>query len=430
MEYMFSWCSGLTSLDVSNWDTGKVTEMTWMFHGCSGLTSLDVSNWNTSNVTKMDDMFNACSGLISLDVSKWNTGSVTDMSNMFEDCKGLTSLDVSKWNTGKVTDMASLFSGCSGLTSLDVSNWNTGSVEYMSHMFKDCNSLASLDLSKFDMSNDSNSGVDAMLQGTCLDKITLGAKCILSNSSLSAKNTGVYTGKWTYPSAENHENAITSSALMDQYKTAGSGVERTWYAEKYSGYTITFDANGGTGSMQPQTISNTGAIQENSFLNAHHTFSGWNTKADGTGTAYADKAQITPAANMTLYAQWKLFTYTIIFDGNGHTSGTMANETMPYGTAKALSENSFVKTGHVFTGWNTKPDGNGTAYKDGASVENLSEDNGSTVTLYAQWGESTELPNTGGHGTRELEAGAAAGMGICLAAAIILRKRQNAVIRN
>lgn len=81
-------------------------------------------------------------------------------------------------------------------------------------------------------------------------------------------------------------------------------------------------------------------------------------------------------------------------------------------------------------GWNTKADGSGTAYKDGASVENLSEDNGSTVTLYAQWGESTELPNTGGHGTRELEAGAVTGMGICLAAAIISRKHQNAVIRN
>ena len=60
----------------------------------------------------------------------------------------------------------------------------------------------------------------------------------------------------------------------------------------------------------------------------------------------------------------------------------------------------------------------------------ITEDNGSTVTLYAQWGESTELPNTGGHGTRELEAGAVTGMGICLAAAIISRKHQNAVIRN
>ena len=437
MGAMFHDCSNLAVLDVSKWNTSKVTNMYGMFQGCKGLTSLDVSKWDTNKVTDMKYMFRDCSGLTSLDVSNWNTDSVTIMGDeyeggIFEGCSGLTSLNVSNWNTGNVTDMSRMFSGCGALTSLDVSNWNTSKVTKMRSMFNGCNSLASLNLSKFDMSNVSDSEVDAMLQGTCLDKITLGAKCILSNTfwnvCLSAKNTGVYTGKWTYPSAENHENAITSSALMGQYETAGSGVERTWYAEKYSGYTITFDANGGTGSMQSQTISNTGAIQENSFLNVHHTFSGWNTKADGTGTAYADKAQITPAANMTLYAQWKPFTYTIIFDGNGHTSGTMANETMSYGTAKALSENSFVKTGHVFTGWNTKPDGNGTAYKDGASVENLSEDNGSTVTLYAQWGESTELPNTGGHGTRELEAGAVTGMGICLAAAIISRKHQNTVI--
>ena len=75
------------------------------------------------------------------------------------------------------------------------------------------------------------------------------------------------------------------------------------------------------------------------------------------------------------------------------------------------------------------------AESDGNSPDELidedrTENNGSTVTLYAQWGESTELPNTGGHGTRELEAGAVTGMGICLAAAIILRKRQNTVIRN
>lgn len=128
---------------------------------------------------------------------------------------------------------------------------------------------------------------------------------------------------------------------------------------------------------------------------------------------------------MTLYAQWKPFTYTIIFNGNGNTSGTMANETMSYGTAKALSNNAFVKTGHVFTGWNTKADGSGTAYEDGASVENLSEDNGSTITLYAQWGESTELPNTGGRGTHELTVGAAVEMGICLATVIITRKHKS-----
>ena len=50
---MFYGCSGLTSLDVSGFNTDNVTDMGWMFAGCSGLTSLDVSGFNTSNVTNM-----------------------------------------------------------------------------------------------------------------------------------------------------------------------------------------------------------------------------------------------------------------------------------------------------------------------------------------------------------------------------------------
>ena len=50
---MFSECSNLTNLDVSNFNTSNVTSMSEMFSGCSNLTNLDVSNFNTSNVTNM-----------------------------------------------------------------------------------------------------------------------------------------------------------------------------------------------------------------------------------------------------------------------------------------------------------------------------------------------------------------------------------------
>ena len=63
----------------------------------------------------------------------------------------------------------------------------------------------------------------------------------------------------------------------------------------------------------------------------------------------------------------------------------MSNLTMTYGTAKNLTANSFVKTGHTFKGWNTKADGSGTSYADKQSVKNLSATNNATITLYAQW---------------------------------------------
>ena len=143
----------LKTLNVSNFDTSQVTNMSNMFRGCIGLTSLDVSKWNTSQVTNMSEMFYGCDGLASLDVSKWNTSKVTNMSNMFNTCMGLTSLDVSKWNTSQVTNMSEMFGGCMGLASLDLSNFDTSQVTNMSNMFNYCTSLTSLDLSNWNISN-------------------------------------------------------------------------------------------------------------------------------------------------------------------------------------------------------------------------------------------------------------------------------------
>jgi len=54
---MFSGCSSLTSLNLSNFNTNNVTNMSYMFFNCSSLTSLDLSNFNTNNATIMSDMF-------------------------------------------------------------------------------------------------------------------------------------------------------------------------------------------------------------------------------------------------------------------------------------------------------------------------------------------------------------------------------------
>ena len=158
MRNMFSYCSKLTSLDVSNFDTSSVTNMAYMFRSCSSLTSLDVSNFDTSSVTNMNLMFCSCSGLTSLDVSNFDTSNVTDMYGMFYDCSGLTSLDVSNFNTSNVTNMDSMFGSCSKLTSLDVSCWDTSKVTNMGYMFNGCQGLTSLNLSGWNLSKVTNMG--------------------------------------------------------------------------------------------------------------------------------------------------------------------------------------------------------------------------------------------------------------------------------
>ena len=156
MNYMFTDCSSLTSLDVSGFNTSNVTTMWGMFRDCSSLTSLDLGGFNTSNVTNMRDMFYNCSSLTSLDLSDFNTSKVTNMNGMFGFCGSLISLDLSSFNTSNVTNMNYMFFYCSSLTSLDLSSFNTSQVTNMNGMFASCSSLTSLDLSSFNTSQVTN----------------------------------------------------------------------------------------------------------------------------------------------------------------------------------------------------------------------------------------------------------------------------------
>ena len=148
---MFNNYLGLTSLDVSHFDTSNVTNMGGMFWGCSSLTELNVSNFDTSNVTNMGGMFLGNNNLTRLDVSHFDTSKVTDMRRMFG-CSSLTSLDVSHFDTSKVTDMNSMFAGCGSLKRLDVTSFDTSNVITMHHMFNSCKNLITLDLSHFNTS--------------------------------------------------------------------------------------------------------------------------------------------------------------------------------------------------------------------------------------------------------------------------------------
>ena len=151
MDSMFSGMSSLTSLDLSNFDTSRVAYMRWMFSGMSSLTSFKFSHFGHFYV-KMDGMFSGMSSLTSLDLSNFDTSAATSMRMMFYNVRSLTSLDLSSFNTSNVTDMAGMFYNASSLTSLDLSNLNTSKVEDMVGMFRGMSSLTSLKLSNFNTS--------------------------------------------------------------------------------------------------------------------------------------------------------------------------------------------------------------------------------------------------------------------------------------
>ena len=98
----------------------------FLFTYCTGLTSLDLSSWNTSKVIKMEGMFNKCSSLESLDLSMFDMRNVEDMWGMFWGCSSLTTLDLSNWDLAKEYNKPNYegytFHGCSKLKTVYMRN--------------------------------------------------------------------------------------------------------------------------------------------------------------------------------------------------------------------------------------------------------------------------------------------------------------------
>ena len=166
--------------------------------------------------------------------------------------------------------------------------------------------------------------------------------------------------------------------------------------------TVSFDANGGSGTMLSQvfTYDTAQSISSNTFTKPGYTFDGW-AETPGGAKIYNNNQSISDIAlngALTLYARWMVNNYTIVFDANGG-SGAMAPATYTYDLSAALPASSFSKPGYTFYGWAETATGE-VACDDQETVSNLAESG--TVTLYALWTESRFTvvfnPN-GGNGT-------------------------------
>ena len=149
---------------------------------------------------------------------------------------------------------------------------------------------------------------------------------------------------------------------------------------------LTYDANGGEGTINSATgaAGESVTVAENVFTRNNYTFTGWNTQADGKGTAYKAGDSFTLTDKDTvLYAQWSENApaqVNVSYDANGGT-GTMESMTGDVGSEIVIAQNGFARSGYTFTGWNTQADGKGTAYKAGDSFTLTDKD----TVLYAQW---------------------------------------------
>ena len=192
---------------------------------------------------------------------------------------------------------------------------------------------------------------------------------------------------------ENNGVKVTKDTVMQSVH--GETVYAHWNANSYN---IRFDGNkASSGSMDAEYIlyDETKPLAANAYKKTGYTFTGWNTKADGSGKTYHDEDNVLNLATngvITLYAQWSANHYSVVFDRNHATGGVVGAVSMIYDQSRQLPANGFTRTGYQFDGWNTKADGSGQSYKDKAYVTNLAT--GGVTTLYAQWKPLTDTRYT------------------------------------
>ena len=154
----YEWFGGASKIEGLQYlNTDEVLTMECMFIMCD-LQSLDLSHFNTAKVTNMSEMFAYSISLKSINLSSFNTENVESMLAMFFDCNSLESINLSSFDTSNVTDMMEMFFRCSSLKTLDLSNFNTSKVTRMTHMFQFCSNLKGISLNSFQINADTDIG--------------------------------------------------------------------------------------------------------------------------------------------------------------------------------------------------------------------------------------------------------------------------------
>lgn len=208
-------------------------------------------------------------------------------------------------------------------------------------------------------------------------------------------NINEKTGTYTVTSGTVNINKTTSAQNISfkvefEFKLTWSGTYGGWKSKSGSisipaktKYTISYNANGGSGAPSSQTkwYGTSLKLSSTKPTKSGSTFSQWNTKSDGSGTSYESEDMYTANAKATLYAIWSTKTYTIKYDLKGG-SGTFNNQTKSHGVNLTLRTGKPTKTGYVFKGW-ALSDGGSVYYQPGGTCgknENL--------TLYAVWNDA------------------------------------------
>ena len=438
--FMFRDCSSLESVDLSPLNTVDVMDMREMFRGCSKLTEVDLSGINVSQNLNISCMFGDCDSLQMVKIGKWSQSHFSGWGGSY-DCLAFNMFDNTYYWNGDLDPSCGctrwydadddynlmghiflennspyFFEGMDYHTlvrSRDVAEpvaFSTATKKIAVGKTAALTVTGPADIafksSKKTVATVTSDGkVTGVRPGTATItaysksdktnkaacKVTVKYKLTykMSGGTNSADNPVWYTGTVTLkdPKARkgyDFKGWYTDSKYKNRVKSVRNA-NKTLYAKwSHHSYYLLYDKNGGAGEFYSQlrAYGKEYTLPECRYTRKGYTFTGWNTKADGSGTAYEDRAAIknltsVDGKKITLYAQWKLRKYTIKYSGlpegavnENRTSYTIKTDTFSLKKASC--------TGYIFKGWfsdskKTKP------------VTSVAKGSTGNKTIYSKW---------------------------------------------
>lgn len=264
---------------------------------------------------------------------------------------------------------------------------------------------------KYNSTSSGNTNSGAWARSNNSGTLSAGDASIATNANPSIAEGEVTTGTKTLTLKGLPQYGLVAGPYSDSrngvWKISSATLNVTTNETDYN-YTLAYNANGGSGAPSNQTGSNTGTSPYYTFTvasapnisKAGHTFLGWSTSSSATSATYVggNSFTVTSSGTTTLYAVWKVNTYTVSYNANGG-SGAPSSQTKTYNVSLPLSSTVPTRTGYLFQGWATSSTGAVAYQPSGSYTANAS------VTLYAIWKaanstlSSVDNTNIGSSGT-------------------------------
>ena len=238
---------------------------------------------------------------------------------------------------------------------------------------------------------------------TPLSNFNPGGNIEIDNETISNSNYSVTSGSTVITFNKSYIDNLSDGEHLIRVNFNTGGYAETTFEIKPGIYTVVYDSNEGTGSMEDtECLPDTSCtLRTNTFTKTNYEFLGWSTSSSATEATYTDGSNVTnlttSGQNITLYAVWGPNYYNVSYNANNGSGAPSAQNNITWNSNVTIPNTTPTRSGYSFLGWSTNSSATSASYSKGNSY-NLSSltTKGGTVTLYAVWGSSNTYAYSSG----------------------------------